>query len=222
MKIKILEKLPELTPPEEDDVVTFKFPETDKISPPLLQLSDVEFGYSKDKMLLKGVNIDVGLDSRIGLIGANGAGKSTLYVNPGFLRLASKRNEDGITDGMRFEVRLKLLIGELQPTRGQQSRNGRLRIACESPSHSLSHVDCIPIHSHPHPPSRLCAAPHRLARLDGQLGRVLAEAVPWHDGAAVPSAPRCLRYHGAQTIRWSPLVKLITDPFGGWIGVHRA
>ncbi|KAK4330868.1 Protein GCN20 [Rhodotorula toruloides] len=101
-KIKILEKLPELTPPEEDDVVTFKFPETDKISPPLLQLTDVEFGYTKDKMLLKGVNMDVGLDSRIGLIGANGAGKSTL---------------------------IKLLIGELQPVRGQQSRNGRLRIA---------------------------------------------------------------------------------------------
>ncbi|GAA6030513.1 hypothetical protein JCM8097_006182 [Rhodosporidiobolus ruineniae] len=102
MKIKILEKLPELTPPEEDDVVTFKFPETDKISPPLLQLSDVSFGYTKERMLLGDVNIDVGLDSRIGLIGANGAGKSTL---------------------------MKLLIGELNPTHGQQSRNGRLRIA---------------------------------------------------------------------------------------------
>ncbi|GAA5977492.1 hypothetical protein JCM11641_000981 [Rhodosporidiobolus odoratus] len=102
MKIKQLEKMPELTPPEEDDVVTFKFPETDKISPPLLQLSEVSFGYSKEKILLGGVNIDVGLDSRIGLIGANGAGKSTM---------------------------MKLLIGELQPTLGQQSRNGRLRIA---------------------------------------------------------------------------------------------
>ncbi|KDE06255.1 ATP-binding cassette, sub-family F, member 3 [Microbotryum lychnidis-dioicae p1A1 Lamole] len=102
MKIKILEKLPDLEPPEEDDVVTFKFPETDKISPPLLQLSDVSFGYTKDKLLLKDVNVDVGLDSRMGLIGANGAGKSTM---------------------------LKLLIGELQPTSGQQTRNGRLRIA---------------------------------------------------------------------------------------------
>ncbi|GAA6009424.1 hypothetical protein JCM10207_003775 [Rhodosporidiobolus poonsookiae] len=101
-KIKILEKLPELEPPEEDDVVTFKFPETDKISPPLLQLSDVSFGYTKERILLHGVNMDVGLDSRIGLIGANGAGKSTM---------------------------LKLLIGELNPSLGQQTRNGRLRIA---------------------------------------------------------------------------------------------
>ena len=58
--------------------MTFKFIETEKISPPLLQLSEVAFGYTKDKPLLKGVNIDVSLDSRLGLIGANGAGKSTM------------------------------------------------------------------------------------------------------------------------------------------------
>ena len=37
-KIKILEKLPELTPPEVDETETFRFPETEKISPPLLQV----------------------------------------------------------------------------------------------------------------------------------------------------------------------------------------
>ncbi|KAK4053350.1 hypothetical protein OIO90_003962 [Microbotryomycetes sp. JL221] len=101
-RLKILESLPELTPPEDDDVVTFRFETADKISPPHLQLSDVNFGYDKQKPLLSNVNIDVGLDSRIGLIGANGAGKSTL---------------------------MKLLIGELSPTKGNQVRNGRLRIA---------------------------------------------------------------------------------------------
>lgn len=83
--------------PEADDVVKFKyvhlrpvaitaltshpsprFVETEKISPPLLQLSDVSFSYTKDKPILAGVNIDVSLDSRIGIIGSNGAGKSTL------------------------------------------------------------------------------------------------------------------------------------------------
>jgi ATP-binding cassette, subfamily F, member 3 len=55
-----------------------RFPETEKISPPLLQMSEVTFGYSLGKIILKNVNIDVGLDSRIAIVGANGAGKSTL------------------------------------------------------------------------------------------------------------------------------------------------
>lgn len=106
--------------------MTFKFPETDKISPPLLQLSDVAFGYTKDKPLLKNVNINVALDSRLGLIGANGAGKSTLYVS---LSLFSSTKTDVLTSSV-VAYRMKLLIGELAPTSGQQSRNGRLRIAC--------------------------------------------------------------------------------------------
>ncbi|KAF5381227.1 hypothetical protein D9757_007882 [Collybiopsis confluens] len=100
-KIKILEKLPELEPPEEDETEKFKFPETEKISPPLLQMSEVTFGYSPDKIVLRGASIDVGLDSRIAIVGANGSGKSTL---------------------------IKILTGELNPIGGQVNRNGRLRI----------------------------------------------------------------------------------------------
>ncbi|KAG8959136.1 hypothetical protein FRC03_008399 [Tulasnella sp. 419] len=100
-KIKILEKLPELEEPEAEETEKFKFPETEKIAPPLLQLNEVKFGYSPDKILLDRVNIDVGLDSRIAVVGPNGAGKSTV---------------------------IKLLTGELRPLGGHQTRNGRLRI----------------------------------------------------------------------------------------------
>ncbi|EIW65241.1 P-loop containing nucleoside triphosphate hydrolase protein [Trametes versicolor FP-101664 SS1] len=100
-KIKILEKLPELQPPEVEETETFKFPETEKISPPVLQLNEASFGYTPDKILLKDINIDVGLDSRIAVVGPNGAGKSTL---------------------------IKLLTGELKPMSGHVSQNGRLRI----------------------------------------------------------------------------------------------
>ncbi|KAG7096586.1 hypothetical protein E1B28_004005 [Marasmius oreades] len=100
-KIKILEKLPELHPPEEEDTEKFRFPETEKISPPLLQMSEVTFGYTPEKVVLKSVNIDVGLDSRIAIVGANGSGKSTL---------------------------IKVLTGELNPMGGQVNRNGRLRV----------------------------------------------------------------------------------------------
>ncbi|KXN89811.1 hypothetical protein AN958_04815 [Leucoagaricus sp. SymC.cos] len=101
MKIKILEKLPDLQPPEQEETENFKFPETEKISPPLLQMNEVTFGYSPDKLILKDVNFDIGLDSRIAIVGANGAGKSTL---------------------------IKILTGELNPISGHVTRNGRLRV----------------------------------------------------------------------------------------------
>ncbi|KAI6011668.1 P-loop containing nucleoside triphosphate hydrolase protein [Pisolithus microcarpus] len=108
MRIKILEKLPDLQPPEEEETEKFRFPEAEKISPPLLQLSEVTFGYSPEKLILKNVNFDVGLDSRIAIVGANGAGKSTL---------------------------IKLLTSELKPFSGDCNRNGRLRIGYFSQHH---------------------------------------------------------------------------------------
>ncbi|KAI6137050.1 P-loop containing nucleoside triphosphate hydrolase protein [Pisolithus sp. B1] len=108
MRIKILEKLPDLQPPEEEETEKFKFPEAEKISPPLLQLSEVTFGYSPEKLILRNVNFDVGLDSRIAIVGANGAGKSTL---------------------------IKLLTSELKPFSGDCNRNGRLRIGYFSQHH---------------------------------------------------------------------------------------
>ena len=85
-----LSQLPELHPPEEEETEKFRFPETEKISPPLLQANEITFGYTPDKLVLKNVNFDVGLDSRVAIVGANGAGKSTLCVPLAFgLTLAS-------------------------------------------------------------------------------------------------------------------------------------
>ncbi|RHZ56761.1 putative AAA family ATPase GCN20 [Aspergillus thermomutatus] len=100
-RIKKLERMPVLEPPESDYVVHFKFPDVEKLSPPIVQMSDVSFGYSKDKLLLTNVELDVQLDSRIGIVGPNGAGKTTV---------------------------LKLLTGQLQPTSGLISTHARLRI----------------------------------------------------------------------------------------------
>ncbi|KAK9471294.1 P-loop containing nucleoside triphosphate hydrolase protein [Dipodascopsis tothii] len=101
-RIKKLEKLPVLELPEEDATVTFRFPEVEKISPPILQLQNVSFAYPASKRLvLTGVDMDVQMDSRIALVGANGSGKTTL---------------------------LKVLTQATEPTSGLVSRNGRLRI----------------------------------------------------------------------------------------------
>lgn len=100
-RIKKLEKMPILEPPEAEYNVKFNFPEVEKLSPPIVQMSGVKFGYTKDKILLRDVDLDVQLDSRIGIVGPNGAGKTTI---------------------------LKLLIGKLEATAGLISQNPRLRI----------------------------------------------------------------------------------------------
>ncbi|MCJ1382644.1 hypothetical protein MMC17_005757 [Xylographa soralifera] len=100
-RIKKLEKMPILEPPESEYIVHFKFPDVEKLSPPIIQMSGVTFGYSPDRILLRNVDLDVQLDSRIGIVGPNGAGKTTV---------------------------LKLLIGALQPTSGLISQNPRLRV----------------------------------------------------------------------------------------------
>ncbi|ATZ46151.1 Bcgcn20 [Botrytis cinerea B05.10] len=100
-RIKKLEKMPILEAPESVYTVHFKFPEVEKLSPPIVQMTDVSFGYTPDKPLLRNVDLDVQLDSRIGIVGPNGAGKTTV---------------------------LKLLIGKLSPTGGLISQNPRLRI----------------------------------------------------------------------------------------------
>ncbi|KAM3509053.1 hypothetical protein MY11210_006469 [Beauveria gryllotalpidicola] len=100
-RIKKLEKLPVLEAPEAEYNVKFVFPDVEKLSPPIVQMSEVTFGYSKDHILLRNVDLDVQLDSRIGIVGPNGAGKTTV---------------------------LKLLIGKLQALSGVISANSRLRI----------------------------------------------------------------------------------------------
>lgn len=100
-RIKKLEKLPVLEAPEAEYSVKFVFPDVEKLSPPIIQMSEVTFGYSQDKVLLRNVDLDVQLDSRIGIVGPNGAGKTTV---------------------------LKLLIGKLTALSGIISANSRLRI----------------------------------------------------------------------------------------------
>ena len=100
-RIKKLEKMPILEAPEGEYTVHFKFPDVEKLSPPIIQMTGVSFGYSKDNILLRNIDLDVQLDSRIGIVGPNGAGKTTV---------------------------LKLLTGQLSPIAGLISQNPRLRI----------------------------------------------------------------------------------------------
>ena len=86
---------------EREAVVRLSFTNVGKLPPPVLQFSDVTFGYSKDKVLYSHVDLGVDLDSRVAVVGPNGAGKSTL---------------------------LKLMTGGLEPLDGMVKRHNHLKI----------------------------------------------------------------------------------------------
>ncbi|KAI3981245.1 hypothetical protein MKX01_041300 [Papaver californicum] len=85
-----------------DQVLVFRFTDVGKLPPPVLQFSEVSFGYSPEAPIYKNIEFGVDLDSRIALVGPNGAGKSTL---------------------------LKLMTGDLRPDDGMVKRHNHLKIA---------------------------------------------------------------------------------------------
>ncbi|KAI5819698.1 P-loop containing nucleoside triphosphate hydrolase protein [Pyronema omphalodes] len=111
-RIKKLEKLPVLEEPDDEYSVVFKFPDVEHLSPPILQMSGVSFAYTPGNNIVANVDLDVQLDSRIGIVGPNGAGKTTV---------------------------LKLLIGQLEASKGLISKHARLRIGF----FAQHHVDAL-------------------------------------------------------------------------------
>ncbi|PSN29328.1 ATP-binding cassette sub-family F member 3 [Blattella germanica] len=107
-KIKMLEKLPELKAIEKEVEVVLKFPEAEALSPPILQINEVSFGYSPDKMIFTNVNLGATLESRICIVGDNGAGKTTL---------------------------LKIIMGILTPTKGIRHVHRNLKFGYFSQHH---------------------------------------------------------------------------------------
>ncbi len=98
-RLKQLEKMPETELLPEDAETHFNFPEPDELPPPLLNLENVSAGYG-EKVVLRRLNLSIGNDSRIALLGANGNGKSTLA---------------------------KLLSGRIAPLSGKLSRTPKLK-----------------------------------------------------------------------------------------------
>uniref|UniRef100_W8B2Q4 ATP-binding cassette sub-family F member 1 n=1 Tax=Ceratitis capitata TaxID=7213 RepID=W8B2Q4_CERCA len=93
-------------------IVKFRFPEPSQLQPPILGIHNVTFAYEGQKPLF--VNTDFGIDltSRVAIVGPNGVGKSTF---------------------------LKLLLGELEPQKGEQRKNHRLRVG-RFDQHSGEHL----------------------------------------------------------------------------------
>ncbi|WP_372749351.1 ATP-binding cassette domain-containing protein [Litorivivens sp.] len=94
-RIKALERMTEIAPAHVDSPFSFRFPVPEKMSDPLLTLSQAELGYD-GKTILRNIKLSVHPGSRIGLLGANGAGKSTLLKTlGGVLPLLSGKRTQG-------------------------------------------------------------------------------------------------------------------------------
>lgn len=66
--ILVLFRSPELKATEKEVEVVLKFPEAEALSPPILQINDVSFGYSSDRMIFNNVNLGATLESRICIV----------------------------------------------------------------------------------------------------------------------------------------------------------
>lgn len=85
-----------------DPTCVFMFPNPEKLSAPILRLDEAKIGWTNDNPLLKKVNINVDMETRIALVGPNGAGKSTI--------VKTITGQLDIIDGYRF-IHGKLRVG---------------------------------------------------------------------------------------------------------------
>ena len=107
-RIKSLNKMEVLEEIITDPTCVFQFPTPEPMSAPMIRIDDAHIGYSDDKILLKDVNLNLDLKTRICLVGPNGAGKSTL---------------------------LKVLTGELSVLQGNSFIHNRVRIGVFTQHH---------------------------------------------------------------------------------------
>lgn len=100
---------------EEDRVFHFRFPDVEKLPPPVLSFDDISFAYDgkPEHYLYEHLTFGVDMDSRIALVGPNGVGKSTL---------------------------LKLMVGKLEPQAGRVSKHTHIKLGVYS-QHSAEQLD---------------------------------------------------------------------------------
>jgi len=102
-RVKALARMQPIAEAIEERVVPFALPNPGKaMASPLIRLEDAAVGYAPGQPVLKGLNLRLDADDRVGLLGANGNGKSTFA---------------------------KLLAGRLLPMRGHRYASDKIAVA---------------------------------------------------------------------------------------------
>lgn len=97
-------------------VITLPEPADLRFPGALLSLENVSFRYSRNSpLVLRDINLSMGMGDRIGILGLNGAGKSTL---------------------------IKILVGEAQPTSGTMTAHPRLKLGYYS-QHAVEAIQAL-------------------------------------------------------------------------------
>ncbi len=117
-RLKMIERMEVITPPEELAARRFDFPQPEALSPPIIRLDGGAVGYGAAPVLNR-LDLRIDQDDRIALLGRNGQGKSTLS---------------------------KLLADRLTLMEGKITRSSRLRIGYFA-QHQVDelHVDETPL-----------------------------------------------------------------------------
>lgn len=117
-RVKMLEKMTTITPPEDAKKVVFTFPAPEELSPPIINMEGVAVGYGGPPVLRR-LSLRIDQDDRIALLGRNGEGKSTLS---------------------------KLLAGKLPAAEGRMVSSSKLRIGYFA-QHQVDelHIDETPL-----------------------------------------------------------------------------
>lgn len=115
---KILDKMEAdglIQPVAHEKVFSFRFPEVEKLPPPVLAFDDMSFSYSgkEEDNLYEHLDIGIDMDSRVALVGPNGVGKSTL---------------------------LNLFQGKLTPQKGRVIQHTHIKLGVYS-QHSADQLD---------------------------------------------------------------------------------
>ncbi|GAA5785167.1 ATP-binding cassette domain-containing protein [Chitiniphilus shinanonensis] len=95
-RVKALERMERIAAAHVDTPFTFGFREPESSPNPLLRVENGEAGYAAGQPLLRGLNLSLEKQARLGLLGVNGAGKSTLIKTlEGELQLLSGQRVEG-------------------------------------------------------------------------------------------------------------------------------